>query len=494
MKRYLLGVDNGGTKIKASIYDYHGREIATVGEKVSLQINNAGFVERDMELLWEKNCQVIRSVLEKSQIDVASIVGLAITGHGNGLYPLDNEGKPVGMGIFSSDTRAQDIVDRWYADGRVEEVSKISCQDVWPGQPVAILSWLRQFDSSMYERIAWILMCKDYVRYRLTGEILAERTDYSGTNLVDPHTGEYSDRLLELFGLSDCRDKLPPLKDSTDQCGSVTKQGAEETGLKAGLPVFGGMFDIDANAIGMGITKPEMLCVIAGTWSVNQCVSASPIFAEPSYRCTNYCMPERWLITESSPTSAGNLEWFITNVLSDKNSDLSRYGYCDELVEHLDPASSALIFLPFLFGSNVKHLSSGGFIGLRGWHSIAHMTMALYEGVVCSHRMHLERILTHFPDMDCCRISGGVVRSRIWVQLFADILNRPMEILENEEIGTLGAAMAAAVGVGIFNSFGDAARSMVRVKERVMPRAHLTSVYNRKYSEYCRVIETLHDL
>lgn len=491
MKRYLLGVDNGGTKIKASLYDFQGREIATVGENISLQIDRAGFIERDMEELWKKNCQVIRSLLAKSGVEADSIAGIAVTGHGNGLYPIDKNGAPVGRGILSADTRAQSIVNRWYKDGIASEVASISCQDVWPGQPVALLSWIRENDFSRFERIRWILMCKDYIRYRLTGEIHAERTDFSGTNFIDPQTGEYSDRLLELFSLSECKDKLPPVRNSVDHCGAVTRKGAKETGLVEGTPLYGGMFDIDANAIGMGITHPEMLCIIAGTWSVNQCLSRMPNFAESSYRCTNYCMPHHWLITESSPTSAGNLEWFVSHMLGEMNSGSSRYAYCDRMVEQADPESSSLIFLPFLFGSNVKNSSSGAYLGLHGGHSIAHLTMALYEGVAFSHRMHVQRILRHYPHMNCCRISGGAVRSRIWVQLFSDILNRPLEILEHEELGTLGAAMAAAVGVGVFSSFEEAARSMVRVKETVRPRDHLTGVYDTKYGKYCRAVEAL---
>ena len=491
MKRYLLGVDNGGTKIKASLYDYHGREIATVGDALSSQIDRAGFIERDMEELWQKNCQVIRSLLEKSRIDADAIAAMAVTGQGNGLYPIDAEGAPVGRGILSADTRAQRLVDRWYAEGLAGEMTAISCQDVWPGQPVALLSWIREHDCSRFERIRWILMCKDYIRYRLTGEIHAERTDFSGTNFVDPHTGQYSDRLLELTGLSECKDKLPPLRNSVDQCGSVTRRGSAETGLSEGTPVYGGMFDIDANAIGMGITHPEMLCIIAGTWSVNQCLSSVPNFAESSYRCTNYCIPHYWLITESSPTSAGNLEWFVSHLLGEMTSDSSRYAYCDQMVEQLDPESSSLIFLPFLFGSNVKSVSSGGFVGLHGSHSTAHLVMALYEGVAFSHRMHVDRILKHAPQMNCYRISGGAVRSRIWVQLFSDILDRPLEILEHEELGTLGAAMAAAVGVGAYSTFECAAQGMVRVREVVMPRDRLTGLYDTKYREYCRAIEAL---
>ncbi|MDD4762633.1 MAG: carbohydrate kinase [Sphaerochaetaceae bacterium] len=493
MGTYVLGIDNGGTAIKASLYDEYGHEVATTGAKTTLIIEKPGFIERDMHALWKTNCDVIRSVLEKGKLAPSEIIGIAVTGHGNGLYAIDGKGEPVGKGILSADSRANSIVQDWYANGLAHEISSISCQDVWAGQPVAILSWMRINEPHTFERIAWILMCKDYIRYRLTGEIWAERTDYSGTNFVDPHSGEYSDQLLALFKLLDCRKKLPPIKNSIDYCGSVSKYCAQETGLAEGTPVYAGMFDIDANSIGMGITKSDMFCIIAGTWSINQCISTVPVSTDPPYRCTNYCIPGYWLITESSPTSASNLEWCISHMLDKSHIEGSLYEHCDKLVRETDPDSSNLLFLPFLYGSNVGPNASGGFLGLTGWHTTAQVIAAVYEGVAFSHRMHIDRLKTHFHGNKQYRVSGGAVRSHVWVQIFADVLQQPMEILENEEIGTLGAAMAAAVGAGLYRSFEEAANKMVRIQSVIEPRSDISNTFQRKYLSYCNAVNFLQD-
>lgn len=491
MSAYFLGIDNGGTNIKASIYDADGNELATAATKSDTHIETAGFIERDMESLWQKNCMVIAAVLAKAGIVPSSIKGIAVTGHGNGLYAIDEDGKPAGNGILSADSRANAIVDAYYASDVARQVSTISCQDVWAGQPPAILNWLKAHDRARYEAIAWILMCKDYIRYRLTGEVWAERTDYSGTNFIDPHTGEYDDRLLDLFDLADCKEKLPPIKASTDLCGRVTREAALLSGLEEGTAVFGGMFDIDANAIGMGIVAEHLDCVIAGTWSVNQCITGQAPPAGSPYRCTNYCMPGYWLITESSPTSASNLDWFIRQLLKGSPVDASPYPYCDQLVAGVDPQSSDLLFLPFLYGSNVKRGASASFLGLNGWHTTAHAVAAVYEGVVFSHRMHLDRLRRAYQRVDHTRLSGGVARSTPWVQLFADVLARPIELLHHEEVGTLGAAMAAAVGAGEFDSFEQACGHMVKVDRTIEPRRGLTGVFEKKYAQYCRAVEAL---
>jgi len=487
----FLGIDNGGTNIKASLYDAGGNELASAGTTSDTRIEIPGFIEQDMEALWQKNCQVIKAVIASANIPASSIKGIAVTGHGNGLYAIDGEGNPIGNGILSADSRSNAIVDGYYASGVAGSISAISCQDVWAGQPPAILTWLKRHDRRRYDAIAWILMCKDYIRYRLTGEVWAERTDYSGTNFIDPHTGDYDDRLLDLFDLSDCKDKLPPIKASTDLCGRVSRHASRASGLKEGTAVFGGMFDIDANAIGMGIVAEHLDCIIAGTWSINQCITEKAPGAGSPYRCTNYCMPGHWLITESSPTSASNLDWFIRQLLKGAPADGSPYPYCDQLVATVDPQESDVLFLPFLYGSNVTRSASAAFLGLSGWHSSAHVIAALYEGVVFSHRMHLDRLRRDYPRVDHTRLSGGAARSSVWVQLFADILARPIELLEHEEVGTLGAAMAAAVGSGQFSNFEQASAKMVRVRRTIQPQMGLTGVFEKKYAHYCRAVETL---
>ncbi len=168
--------------------------------------------------------------------------------------------------------------------------------------------------------------CKDYVRFRLTGEAYAERTDYSGCNLVNLHTGEYDPELLKLFGLSEILDKLPPLKYSTDICGGITEEAAKKTGLKAGTPVAGGAFDIDACALAVGITDEERVCMIAGTWSINEYIRKTPVTDGSVMMNSFFCLPDYYLVEECSPTSAGNNEWFMKNLLPELREECKKTG------------------------------------------------------------------------------------------------------------------------------------------------------------------------
>jgi L-xylulokinase len=166
---YLLGVDNGGTVVKAGLYDLGGREVAVATSRAPVSMPAPGHAERDAQGLWEANAQAISAVIRTSGVDPAEILAVATTGHGNGLYLVDERGVPVHPGIYSTDTRAQRYVQRWVEDGTFERVLPRTMQSLWAGQPVALLAWFRDHRPEVLERTRWIFMCKDYLRYRLTG-------------------------------------------------------------------------------------------------------------------------------------------------------------------------------------------------------------------------------------------------------------------------------------------------------------------------------------
>lgn len=492
MEKYVLGIDNGGTLIKAALYDACGREIAVAKQRAGMLVPQPGYSERNMLLQWEANCQAVRAVLEKSKLQASSICAIAVTGQGNGLYLVDEQGNPCRNGISSADMRAQEYVDRWNADGTAERVKDLTFQDIWAGQPVALLAWLKDHECEVFHAAKWIFMCKDYIRYRLTGEAWAELTDYSGTNMVNLHTCTYDEELLPLFGLEEFRRLLPPLCKSTDYCGVVSREVADETGLCAGTPVYGGLFDIDASGLGLGMTQPDVLAIIAGTWSINEYISPKPV-RSGSLKCTAYCMDGYYLITESSATSASNLDWLVNNLHLEFPKGVSPFAYCDQAVQSVPADASDVLFLPFLYGSNTNPRASSCFLGLSGWHTIDHMIRAVFEGIVFSHRMHIERLQLEEPNVSGARLAGGVANSPVWIQMFADILQIPLEIVEIKEVGALGAAMTAAVGVGMFASYSEAAGNMVRVKEKYCPQPQYAAVYNRKYERYCKTMGALND-
>ncbi|MBQ2158591.1 MAG: carbohydrate kinase, partial [Oscillospiraceae bacterium] len=312
---YFIGLDNGGTATKAALFDRSGKEIGKAVVATASITPKPGFVERDMEEMWEANCSVISRVLSETGVDAKDVAGIGIAGHGKGLYLWGKDGKPARNGIISTDNRAWAYPKRWAENGTEDKVFARTAQHILACQPVSLLAWLRDNEPESYRNIRWVFECKDYVRFRLTGEARAEITDCSGANLMNLHTRDYDGELLKLFGLEEIAEALPPLCRATEICGHVTEEAAERCGLLPGTPVVGGMFDINACALAAGVTDPNRLCMIAGTWSINEYVRREPVTDGSVLMNSLFCLPEYYLIEESSPTSAGNNEWFVRELL-----------------------------------------------------------------------------------------------------------------------------------------------------------------------------------
>ena len=498
--KYFMGLDNGGTTTKAALYDLTGKEIGVSSVETRMLAPKPGFTERDMEEMWQANCTVIRNVLEKTGVDAGDVGGLAVCGHGKGLYLWGKDGKPARNGIISTDNRAYAYPIKWKEDGTEEKVFALSCQHIMAYQPVALLAWLRDNEPEVLENVEWVFECKDYVRFRLTGEAKGEITDYSGANLVNLHTRQYDPELLKLFGLEGIMDALPPLCNSVEIAGYVSEEAAALCGLKAGTPVAGGMFDIDACAIAVNVLDESKICMIAGTWSINEYPKKSPVLDGTVQMNSLFCLPEYYLIEESSPTSAGNNEWFVKTLLPELRAEAkakggSVYEVMNEWVQSIPAEEFVPLFLPFLMASNVHPNARSCFLGMSTNHGRAHLAKSVYEGIVYCHKWHLDRLLATRDSMpDCIRLAGGSAKSRVWTQMFADILGLPVETVAVNETGALGCAIAAATAVGAYESLDAAAKAMCPMGVRAVPNPEVQPYYERRYALYKKAIACLDGL
>jgi len=496
MAQYVMGIDNGSTVSKAGLFALDGTEVAVAARKTETLTPVPGHFERDMEKMWAATAEAIREVLATSGVGPAEIAGVAAAGHGNGLYLVDDEGRPVRNAIMSTDSRATDYITKWQEEGVGDAVRPKTTQCLWPAQPNALLAWLRDHEPDTLKRSRWVLMAKDYTRFRLTGRIRAELTDMSGTSLMSVRDGKYDIEILEAFGIAEMQGLLPPIVRTEEVCGEVTAQAAAETGLAEGTLVAGGMFDIDACALASGIIDETTMSLVAGTWGNNQYISKTPLVDKDLFMTSCYSMPGYYLMLEGSPTSASNFEWFVTRFFEAERAAAeaagkSVYDMCNQLVAEIEPNDADIIFLPFLFGSNAQPGAKGCFIGLDGRHTRGHVLRAIYEGVVFAHRTHLDRLLQFRDRPKSIRFTGGAAHSRVWVQMFADCFQIPMEIPAGTELGALGAAIAAAVAAGCHADYETAVRSMTRMARIQEPDPTLESNYAAKYRCYNEVLETL---
>lgn len=494
MEKYLVGLDNGGTNIKAIVFDIEGKVISQYSLKTPILTPEPGFTERDMEDLWLKNCECVRNAVSNSGVDVENIVGLAISGHGKGLYAWGKDNRPAYNGIASTDNRAWRFPEKWKRDGTFEENYPKLCQNILASQQLALLAWFKEHRPEVYRNIQYVFSAKDYLRFRFTDEAYSEVTDISGSGLLNVRDRIFDLELLESFGIGEIYECLPPLKYSYEPCGVVTRSAADLCGLAQGTTVGGGMFDIDACAIAMRVLEPEDLITISGTWSINEYISKTPVIRHENRMMNSlYAIPGYYLIEESSATSAGNLEWIIDELLSDIEvpEGTNIYALIESLIQAESEMDSDVYFLPFLYASNTHPLGKASFIGMTSFHSKADLLRAVYEGVAFSHRMHLERLIATRERPERIRLAGGVTNSKFWTQLFADVIGYPLETVEVKELGSLGAAISASVASGVYEDYQTACAKMTEKGSIIMPDASMRQIYERKYQKYVAICEAL---
>ena len=325
-EKYLVGIDNGGSEIKCAVFSLDGREVAVASRRLSIEVPHPSWSERDSLEVWEKNAEAIAEALELAGITGADVAGVGLTGYGNGFCLVDAEGNPTYKAIVSTDERANDICDEFAETGVERAIYPMTCQSTWAAQPIALLAWFKRYNPAALEASRWVLGIKDWIRFKLTGEFTTEITEASSTCLCNLHTRLFDPAIFEAAGIADCFEKMPRIIESVESGGTVTAAAAAATGLAEGTPVVGGFFDIDANEFASGVADTETLCLIAGTWSINErlATTANTDYDKNKNTVTLGYRPGFFNVEESWPTSASNFDWFVANFLERDRPGISR--------------------------------------------------------------------------------------------------------------------------------------------------------------------------
>ena len=489
---YFVGIDNGGTYSKAAIFDSRGNEVSVASRKVEILTPQTGWSERCAVKLWEDTAFAIREAIARSGIPATAIRGVGCTGHGNGLYLLDRRGNPLRNAIYSNDERAAGYIRQWKEQGVLQKVLPMTTQSLWAAQPNALLAWMKDFEAGIYQRIGAVLMAKDYIRYRLTGEIGAEITDMSGTSLMNVVTGRYDSALLSIFGIDEAVNFLPPIIPSATVAGAVTAGAAALTGLPEGIPVAGGMFDIDACAIASGLIDSNQFSIVAGTWGNNQYISKEPLIDEQLFMNSCYCIPGWFLVLEGSPTSAGNLDWMTDRFFTHEKATIPDFfAWVSQQVGQVKPEETGILFLPFIYGNHSNSRTKSTVYGMEASTTKGEILRSVFEGVVFSHLLHLERLLSFRDKPQTIKLTGGAANSDVWCSIFADSMNIPVELPKGTELGALGAAMAAAVSAQYYSGLEEAVRQMTGITKSFEPDPSRHRIYTDKFQRFKQLMQSL---
>lgn len=495
MEEYILVIDNGGTNTKAVLFSMDGKQIA----KSSFPTPKIEVVEAQREVnlnkIWHSVCQSIRQVLQKAEVKSERVVGVTCVGHGKGLYLLDKQGNTFRNGILSADNRAQKLVDE--LQPKAKEIQAINEQPLLASTAPILLKWMKENDPNSFEQIGSVLSAKDFVRFKLTGEVFSDYTDASGNGLLDLTTKNYEKKLFTLFGIEEMWERFPELRGSYDPCGEITHEVEMLTGLKKGTPVFGGLFDIDACALATQVLNEKAISMVAGTWSINTYLSQEFIKKNEGIMNSVFIDKKHFLIESSSATSAGNLD-ILLKILMDKEIEQTKergtsiYQIGEHYLESTDASSTSILFLPFLYGNPTNSNVKAAFLNMDSSFQKKELIRSIYEGVVFSHKYHLEQLLkTKSSSTMSIHLAGGVVNSREWTQMFADVLGYPVVTFDAKELGALGGAICVSVGLNKYTNLSEAVETMTHKKFTFYPNQEEHLCYKEKYQQYQDIASAL---
>jgi L-xylulokinase len=486
---FLLGIDAGQTFTKAVLFTLDGLEVAVASTSIPALSPHPRWQERDMNLAWERTAQAIRECVGSAGINPGQVRAVGLCGHNDGLYLVDAEGAPVRNAILATDARATEDAKRLAAGEGGQRALAATGQVPAPYSPSALLSWLGRNEPEALRRSRWQLFCKDWLRLQLTGEIATDPTEASAS-FTDLRSQRWSDEALEIYGLQDYAQLLPPILDSAQTAGAITARAAEMTGLAAGTPVVTGAHDVDTAALGIGAADVGALSIIMGTFSINQIVSDEPVI-DARWQARTFLEPGQWLHMSTSPSSASNFEWAVRTMRAagEGRPDYNQAVQEARLTEQ-GAFSESPLFLPYLFGAPAGFGGTGGVLtGLRGDHTQGDLMRAVLEGIVYNHRWHVDALRERFAITAPARLAGGGARNQNWSQLMANALNVPIEITDAQEAGARGAALLAGIGVGLYKDKDEAVNAAVRVVRTHEPDPEWKTVLDERYTRYLALAE-----
>ncbi len=490
--KYVLCIDNGLSVGKVALVDPEGN-IAGVSSFKNEIINDGRFSEVDMESFYNKTADAVKSLILKIGINPADIIAVGNSGHGGGIYLVDESGNPLRNAITSMDARGEDLISKWEVAG-IDNYSK-TYTNMWNGQAIPLLCWLKENERNNYDRIGKILFCKDWIKFKLTGQYNTDYTDASNAGLINLNTKSYDQDLYELYDMAEIYERLPELSKSEETIGYITQATAAETSLNEGTPVISGLVDFIACLIGSGLHDGSDYSIVSGTWGINSAIKSN-LTVNPEIMAT-VLFPDdyNFLAMDTSPNSAVNLEWFLSEVLEKTGClNLERkqiYKKIDEEISKIDINESNVFYFPFIYRSKLSKKMEGVMYGFNASHDLYDLIYSIYEGVVFSHLMHINNLKSGGINCNKAMLSGGATNSSLWCQIFSDILNMEVKTTSTNEVGILGLAIYQALGLGLYKNLKEAIDNMVRIKSIYRPDARKNSIYIKRFTEFERIKQLL---
>jgi xylulokinase len=488
-----LGIDVGTGGTRALVIDRKGEVIASASaEHSNFASPKPGWAEQDPRDWWQACGKAVRQALQTSNLSASEIACVGFSGQMHGAVLLDSADDVVRPAIIWCDQRSQAQADELSEMFGREALIRLTCNPPLTNFTLTKLLWVREKEPHNWKRVAHVMLPKDYVRFRLTGEQSIDMADASGTLILDVAGRSWSAEVLRRTDID--MGMLPALYESSQVCGRVSESGAAATGLQVGTPVVAGAGDQAAGAVGMGIATAGAVSATIGTSGVVFAATDRPAL-DPQGRLHTFChaIPGRWHIMGVTQAAGLSLRWFRDQfgigMLQNAQTQSSRdpYDMLSEEAASTPAGSEGAFWLPYLMGERTPHLdpnARAALLGLTASHKRGHIIRAIMEGVAYS----LKDTFTIFEEMKVpvtsIRLGGGGARSPLWRHIQADVYGHEVEIVAAEEGAAYGAAILAGVGAGAWKSVDEACAAVVRVALRIAPNKNDSKTMQNGYRTY----------
>ena len=477
---HVLGLDVSTTATKAVLLDAEGTVHAASSSGYTFETPQPLWSEQDPQLWWDGTITAIRGALAASGVEGDDVEAVGLAGQMHGLVALDRHDEVLRPAILWNDQRTEAECDEIRETIGRDRLIAVTGNDALAGFTAPKLMWVRRHEPDVWSRIAHILLPKDLVRLRLTGDHAVDRADGAGTLLFDLAARDWSAEVVDALGIDSAW--LPTTYEGPAITGSISAEAADATGLRAGTPVVAGGGDQAAAAVGVGAVEPGVVSLSLGTSGVVFTATDEPLI-DPEGRLHSFChaVPDRWHVMGVMLSAAGSLQWFRDALAP----GVAFPTLVDEALG-APPGSDGVLFLPYLSGERTPYPdphARGAFVGLAARHGRPHLTRSVLEGVAFGLKDSLELMRTvGVTGFDEIRATGGGSKSALWRQILADVLEMPVMTTTSSEGAAQGAAMLAATGAGWFADVQDACRTLVTLGERVEPAP--ADVYRERYAQY----------
>lgn len=489
--KYVIGVDLGTSAVKVLLVDPKGSVEREVSKSYPLIQEKSGYSEQNPEDWVEKTTEAISELVADFQGQATDIEGISFSGQMHGLVLLDEEKNVLRNAILWNDTRTTEQCEQIYETVGKDKLLEITKNVALEGFTLPKILWVKQYEAAIFEKIRVFLLPKDYLRYRLTGEISMDYSDAAGTLLLDPAKKEWSTELCQQLGINAAM--CPPLVESSDLVGTITKEFAKKTDLNEGTKVFAGGADNACGAIGAGILSPgKTLCSIGTSGVVLSYEDKRDRDFQGKVHYFNHGKENAYYTMGVTLAAGYSLSWFKEVFANEENFDDFVSGF-----EEVPPGANGLLFTPYIVGERTPYPDAnirGSFIGMDSKHTRAHFIRAVIEGITFSVNDSIEIFREAGKNIDTIVSIGGGAKNDAWLQIQADIFNAKIVKLDSEQGPGMGAAMLAAYGCGWFPSLDECADQFLNRAKVYTPIPENVNAYRKLFAIYQDVYKSTSEM